>query len=98
MKTFERILLKEVLPLAKTLRIQCNGVWRTLVGNVGEYLELWEFKTVEEYHRKWTALLRHPELQKVFEITGPIVEDEKFALLEPVGEESVPSSESARFV
>jgi hypothetical protein len=82
---FERALLGEVVPLARELGIELLGVWKTLVGNVGEYLELWRFGSVEQFERKWRQLLSHPRLREVFARTGPVVRDETFALMEPLG-------------
>ncbi len=82
---FETILVNQVLPLAEDLGIESKGIWKTLVGNVGEYLELWEFDSMAEFETKWKGLLAHPDLQRIFEITGPLVKDESFALFEPVG-------------
>jgi len=84
MAEFEKILVNQVLPLAEDIGIDLKGVWKTLVGNAGEFLELWEFDSMAEFETKWKELLAHPELQKVFEITGPVVRDESFALFEPV--------------
>ncbi|UCF38334.1 MAG: NIPSNAP family protein [Acidobacteriota bacterium] len=83
---FERILLDEVVPLAKNLGIQFQGVWRTLVGNVGEYLELWEFDSLAEFETKWKALFEHPEFKRILQITGPMVEEERMAILQRVTE------------
>ena len=85
MAEFEKLLVNQVLPLAEDLGINLKGVWKTLVGNVGEFLELWEFDSMAEFETKWRELLGHPELQEIFELTGPVVRDESFALFEPVG-------------
>jgi hypothetical protein len=81
---FERALLGEVLPLARELGIEPHGIWKTFVGNVGEYLELWRFGSIGEFERKWRQLLAHPQLQEVFARTGPMVREETFALMEPL--------------
>ena len=85
MVEFEKILEAQVVPLAEDLGINLKGIWKALVGNVGEFLELWEFDSMAEFETKWRELLDHPELQKIFETTGPVVRDESFALFEPVG-------------
>ena len=85
MVEFEKILEAQVVPLAEDLGINLKGIWKALVGNVGEFLELWEFDSMAEFETKWRELLGHPELQKIFETTGPVVRDESFALFEPVG-------------
>lgn len=81
---FERILVDQVIPLAKELGIDSKGVWKTLVGNVGEYLEIWSFDSVADFELKWKKLLNHPEMQKTFQVTGSMVMDESFSLLEPI--------------
>lgn len=85
MAEFEGLLVTQIFPLAEDLGINLKGAWKTLVGNVGEFLELWEFDSMAEFEAKWKELIGHPKLQKIFEITGPVVRDESFALLEPVG-------------
>jgi len=85
MVEFEKILEAQVVPLAEDIGINLKGIWKALVGNVGEFLELWEFDSMAEFETKWRELLDHPELQKIFETTGPVVRDESFALFEPVG-------------
>jgi len=81
MPEFERALLDDVLPLARELGIQVEGIWKTVVGKVGEYLELWVFQSMDEFDQKWNALMTHPRLQETFRITGPMVHDEQFTLL-----------------
>lgn len=86
MKIFEEKLKNEVLPLAEQLGLDLKGVWKSLVGNVGEYVELWEFESLDEFDTKWKGLIRHPKLQEVFQITGEMVDEEVFALYEPIWE------------
>ena len=84
MKPFEAIFDAEIMPLVRARGLNFKGIWRVLVGAVGEYEELWEFASMSEFHEQWTALLNDPQLQEIFTRTGPMVEDEQFALLEPV--------------
>jgi hypothetical protein len=81
---FEKTLVDQVIPLAEELGITSKGTWKALVGNVGEFLELWEFDSMADFESKWKNLLGHPDLQKIFQSTGTIVRDESFALFEPV--------------
>ena len=81
---FEKTLVHQVVPLAEDLGIDSKGIWKALVGNVGEFLELWEFDSMADFESKWNRLLSHPDLQTIFQSTGPIVKDESFALFEPV--------------
>lgn len=80
---FEEVFVAQVRPLIFKHGLQLNGIWRTLVGSVGEYMELWEFDSVAEFDQRWRALMTDPELIKIFETTGPWVEDETFTLMEP---------------
>jgi hypothetical protein len=86
MAEFERIFAAQILPLINKHGLRFGGLWRTLVGEVGEYLELWEFASLSEFDELWRGLLNDPQLQEVFQITGPMVEGERFTLLEPVPE------------
>ncbi len=84
MADFERIFAERVLPLVKERKLAFRGIWRTLVGNAGEYLELWEFASMADFDRDWSGLLGDPRLQEIFKTTGPMVEDENFSLLQPL--------------
>jgi len=81
---FERLFEEEVRPLIPRHGLQFLGVWRTTVGDVGEYMELWQFDSMADFGERWKALMADPALLRVFERTGPMVEDERFTLLEPV--------------
>ena len=83
MQLFEKIFAEEIMPLTHEYKLNFKGLWRTLVGDVGEYMELWEFDSVAEFDERWRGLINDPRLQKVFERTGPTVEGERFTLLEP---------------
>ncbi len=84
MAEFERIFAEQIMPVVQAHGLQFGGIWRTLVGEVGEYLELWEFASLAEFDEQWRKLLSDPYLLEIFQTTGPMVEGEKFALLEPV--------------
>jgi NIPSNAP len=84
MDRFEKILTTEVIPLAEKMGLNLSGVWRTSIGKAGEYMEHWEFNSMEELDRDWKALINHPEIRRIFEITGPMVEDETFSIHEPI--------------
>lgn len=86
MDRFEKILTTEVIPLAEDLGLNLSGVWRSFVGNVGEYLELWEFSSMEEFETDWKKLINHPKMQEIFKTTGPMVAEEAFSVYEPVWE------------
>jgi hypothetical protein len=84
MAEFERIFAEQILPLVNSYGLRFGGLWRTLVGEVGEYLELWEFASLTEFDEQWRRFLSDPQLQEIFQSTGPMVEGERFTLLEPV--------------
>lgn len=84
MEHFETILMGEVVPLALELGIDFRGVWKSLVGRVGEYMELWAFESLADFEARWPKLLGHPRIVEIFKVTGPLVEDEVFSLIEPV--------------
>ncbi len=90
MSEFEDIFHREVLPLLRERNIRFKGIWRTLVGNAGEYLELWEFNSAAEFEEQWKQLMADPRLHKIFESTGPMVEGENLALFEPTRGQSTP--------
>ena len=81
---FERIFAEQIMPLVQAHGLHFRGIWRTLVGEVGEYMELWEFASLTEFDEQWRKLLNDPCLLEIFQITGPMVEGERFTLLEPV--------------
>ncbi len=81
---FEQLFVDQIFPLTHSHNLKLLGFWRTLVGNMGEYMELWEFRSVANFEQSWQRLLQDPALAKIFERTGPMVEDETFDLLEAV--------------
>lgn len=81
---FERIFLNEVVPLADRLGITLSGFYRTLIGNIGEFMEIWSFESLGDFERKWPKLMNHTELKNIFKTTGPMVEDENFTILERI--------------
>ena len=84
---FERIFRQEVRPLIEEHGLNFRGIWRTRVGNVGEFLELWEFRDMADFDRRWAPLISDPRLQEIFKRTGPMVQDENFSLFEPAAQE-----------
>lgn len=84
MADFERVFAESVMPLVRERKLTLLGIWRTVVGKAGEYMELWEFPSMAEFERQWPALLDDPRLREVFRTTGPMVDDEVFTLLQPL--------------
>jgi NIPSNAP len=80
---YNRIFAERTLPLIREHGFRFQGIWRTIVGDAQEYLELWEFDSVADFDEKWRKLMADPRLQEIFEVTGPLVESENFSLFEP---------------
>ncbi|HWQ34782.1 MAG TPA: NIPSNAP family protein [Blastocatellia bacterium] len=82
MPQFEKIFADEIAPLIREHNLKFKSIWRTVVGSVGEYMELWEFDSVADFDERWRALIGDARLQTIFERTGPMVEDEQWSLME----------------
>jgi L-rhamnose mutarotase len=84
---YERVFAEQTLPLIREHGFRFHGIWRTIVGDAQEYLELWEFDSVADFDERWRKLMTDPRLQKIFEVTGPLVESENLSLFEPALEQ-----------
>ncbi|MFM8393397.1 MAG: NIPSNAP family protein [Acidobacteriota bacterium] len=82
--TYEKVFAERTLPLIRAHGLNFRGIWRSFVGDAQEYLELFEFESLAEFETRWRALGADPRLQEIFAITGPLVEDEKFTLFDPL--------------
>jgi hypothetical protein len=71
------------MPLIREHGFRFWGIWRTIVGDAQEYLELWEFDSLAEFDQKWRHLMDDPRLKEIFVITGEMVENENLTLFEP---------------
>ncbi len=80
---YDKTFAERTLPLIREHGFRFWGIWRTIVGDAQEYLELWEFDSITEFDEKWRRLMADPRLQEIFKVTGPMVEDEKLALFGP---------------
>jgi len=80
---YDRTFAERTLPLIREHGFRFWGIWRSVVGDAQEYLELWEFDSVAEFDEKWRKLASDPQLQEIFKVTGPMVEDERLTLFEP---------------
>lgn len=80
---YERVFAARTLPLIREHGLRFLGIWRSLVGEAQEYLELWEFDSLAEFETRWRGLAADPRLHSIFEITGPMVENEVFSLYDP---------------
>jgi len=81
---FEEQFRTRLMPLIKQHDMRFRGLSRALVGNAGEYLELWEFQSVADFERSWKKFMADPRLLEILKTTGPMVEDENHTLFEPV--------------
>ena len=72
---FEEIFAEQVRPLISKHGLAFRGIWKTMVGDVGEYMEIWEFENLMEFEQKWGALMQDPEM---------VLADEPVASLDPV--------------
>ncbi len=80
---YDRTFATRTLPLIREYGFRFRGIWRSLVGEAQEYLEIWEFTSLAEFEEKWRKLMADPRLQEIFKVTGPMVEDERLSLFEP---------------
>lgn len=81
---YERVFAEGTLPVIRAHGLNFLGIWRTLIGDAQEYLELFEFESLADFESRWRALIADPRLQEIFVITGPMVEEERFAVFDPV--------------
>lgn len=81
---YERIFAERTLPLIREHGLNFRGIWRSFLGDAQEYLELFEFESLAQFELQWRALAADPRLRELFSLTGPMVEDEKFAVFDPV--------------
>jgi hypothetical protein len=81
---YERIFAERTLPLIRAHGLNLRGIWRSFVGEAQEYLELFEFESIAQFESQWRALGADPHLRDIFVLTGPMVEDEKFTLFDPL--------------
>jgi hypothetical protein len=80
---YEKTFAERTLPLIREHGFRFWGIWRSVVGDAQEYLELWEFDSIAEFDDAWRRLMADPRLKKIFEVTGPLVESENLSLFEP---------------
>ncbi|MBX3277744.1 MAG: NIPSNAP family protein [Acidobacteria bacterium] len=80
---YDAVFAARTLPLIREHGFRFWGVWRTLIGDAQEYLELWEFDSLAEFDEKWRGLMNDPRLKSIFDVTGPMVEDERLTIFEP---------------
>src|SRR5215813_10123349 len=80
---YDRTFNERTLPLIREHGFRFWGIWRTIVGDAQEYLELWEFESMAEFIKKWGELMNDPRLKEIFKVTGPMVENENLSLFEP---------------
>jgi hypothetical protein len=84
LRAFEEAFRVRMLPVIREHQLRFRGLARSLVGNAGEYLELWEFDSLAHFEAAWGEFQADPRFIDVYETTGPLVEDENYALFEPI--------------
>ena len=80
---YDHTFATRTLPLIREYGFRFQGIWRSLVGEAQEYLEIWEFTSLAEFEEQWRKLMADSRLQEIFKVTGPMVEDERLSLFEP---------------
>jgi len=81
---FETFYAERFLPVIQEHGFEAVGIFKTLVGPAGEFIEMWKFRDLADYERKWKSLLEDSRVQEIFETTGPMVKGETFKLMESV--------------
>jgi len=81
---FEELFRSRLMPLIQQHQLPFRGLCRAIVGNAGEYLELWEFASMVDFEQSWKKLMADSRVIEILKTTGPMVEDENYALFEPV--------------
>ena len=81
---YEQLFATRTLPLIQEHGLRFLGIWRTIVGDAQEYLELFSFDSLAQFDEQWRGLMANPRLGELFEETGPLVEDERLTLFEPL--------------
>ena len=86
---YDEIWSRQVLPLIQEYNFNLLGIWRNIVGPAGEYLELWQFASLNEFETRWQPFNADARLLAIFQETGPLVLDEQITLFEPLHERAV---------
>src|SRR5262249_50103935 len=74
---YEKIYREEFLPTILAHGFRPVGIWKTVVGRAGEFLEMWEFQDAADFERRWKALADDPAVRNVLLKTGPLVANEE---------------------
>lgn len=80
--TYEDLFSRDFMPLIREHGLDLVGAFRTIVGEAGEYHELWRFDDMADFEKKWKALFADPRTRAVISRTGPLVKGEVSRLLE----------------
>lgn len=81
---FEAVFEERFLPVILEHGFEPLGMFETLVGRAGEITEIWRFESLGDYERKWKALMADPRVTDILNVTGPMVREERFKLMESV--------------
>jgi len=78
---YESLFAGEFLPVISEHGLEMVATFRTLVGEAGEYHELWRFRDLAEFEAKWKALFEDPRTREILARTGPLVRGEVSRIL-----------------
>ena len=89
---FEAFYARQFLPIIREHGFEPLGIFKTLIGVAGEFTEIWQFEDLEDYERKWKALMGDSRVQTILDTTGPMVKGETFKLMEMAAFMTPPAS------
>ncbi len=87
---FEAIFSGEFLPVIREHGIEPVGIFRTLVGDAGEYHEIWRFPDLASFEARWKSLFADSRTAALLARTGPLVRGETSRILAPAPFSPVP--------
>src|SRR6266511_2596686 len=70
---YEEIFRSEFAPVLAEHGFHAIGIWKTLVGPAGEYIEIWRFESAMDYETRWNLMSRDPRVKAILAKTGPLV-------------------------
>ena len=83
MNEFMEVLSKEYVPASQKLGRKLVGQWRTLVGTLGEVINLWAFDDLAHMQRFQEAQQKDEEILKIGKRLVPLIAHETTKLLVP---------------
>jgi hypothetical protein len=80
-EAYETIYGTEFMPVLRDLGFEAVGIWKTLVGRAGEFMEIWRFSDAADFEAKWNGMMADPRVAAIMQKTGPLVHNESFKLM-----------------